>query len=66
MFESNITTFEGRQTTFLRFELSNKVQSNNAPAPVLSMLLLKNDYQCHPCVPMFNIVKHCLRMFKFV
>ena len=32
--ESNITTFEGRRTTFLRFELSNKVQSNVAPAPI--------------------------------
>ncbi len=30
--EWNITTFEGRRTTFLRFELSNKVQSNVAPA----------------------------------
>ena len=30
--ESNITTFEGSRTTFLRFELSNKVQMNVAPA----------------------------------
>ena len=32
--ESNITTFEGCRTTFLRFELSKKVQSNVAPALV--------------------------------
>ncbi len=32
--ESNITTFKGRQTTFLRFQLLNKLQSNVAPAPV--------------------------------
>jgi hypothetical protein len=33
--ESNIATFSTRQTTFLRFQLSNKVQSNVAPAPLL-------------------------------
>ena len=33
--ESNITTFEGRQTTFLQFQLSNKLQSNLAPAPLI-------------------------------
>jgi hypothetical protein len=32
--ESNIATFEGRRTSFLRFELLNKVQSNVAPALV--------------------------------
>ncbi len=30
--ESNITTFEGRRKSFLRFELSKKVESNVAPA----------------------------------
>jgi hypothetical protein len=35
-----MTTFEGRRTTFLRFELSNKVQSNVAPAPKFKLQTL--------------------------
>ena len=51
--ESNITTFEGRRTTFLRFELSNKVQSNVAPA------LQANDKRNVEIMEMILLISFC-------